>query len=170
MKWYIIDKNYVEYLRIHDNNVQNIVYEDKVKPYIGIILNINDFNYYVPVSSVKPRHQNMKNSIDFFKIEDEKRLFGVLNINNMIPVYEEYITNLNYREIDKYRSFQSETEKTNYISLLTKELSIINMNEDLILKSASRLYEIKNDHPDSKLSMRCCNFKLLEEKAKEYKK
>jgi len=170
MDWYIIDKDYVKYLHNYDNRVENIDYGEKTKPYIGIILKINDFNYYVPVSSAKPKHRNWKNSVDLFKIEDNSGLFGVLNINNMIPVSDEYLTKLKYSEIEKYRSFNSESEKINYIRLLTKELNIVDSNEDLILKNANKLYEIKNNFPESKISMRCCNFKLLENESKKYKK
>ncbi len=40
----VIDKDYVEYLKLFDNKVQNIDYKDKLKPYIGIILNVNNLS------------------------------------------------------------------------------------------------------------------------------
>ncbi len=53
LKWYIVDKDYVNYLRKYDNKVENIDYTDKLKPYIGILVTINEINYYVPISSAK---------------------------------------------------------------------------------------------------------------------
>lgn len=36
-----------------DDKVENINYNDKLKPYLGILININNMNYYVPISSAK---------------------------------------------------------------------------------------------------------------------
>ena len=53
LKWYIADKDYISYLKQYDDKVENINYSAKLKPYIGIVVNINEFNYYVPISSAK---------------------------------------------------------------------------------------------------------------------
>ena len=45
LKWYIADKEYVNYLRQFDEKVENIDYNTKLKPYIGILITINEFNY-----------------------------------------------------------------------------------------------------------------------------
>lgn len=55
LKWYIVDKEYVNYLKKYDNKVENITYNARLKPYIGIIISINKFNYYVPISSAKEK-------------------------------------------------------------------------------------------------------------------
>ncbi len=83
LKWYIIDKEYVKYLRKADSrefNTVNIV--NKLKLYIGIVLTIHDFDYYVPISSVenKPqkieKYRKMKDDIDIVKLYDNNnRLF-----------------------------------------------------------------------------------------------
>lgn len=57
LKWYIIDKEYVKYLRKADSRVQYSEYSNKLKPYIGIVLTIHDFDYYVPISSVGNKPQ-----------------------------------------------------------------------------------------------------------------
>ena len=67
LKWYIVDKEYVSYLKQYDDKVENINYSTKLKPYIGIIININEFNYYVPISSAKPKHYKIKEGMDFIK-------------------------------------------------------------------------------------------------------
>lgn len=36
LRWYIVKKDYVNYLQKYDNKVANIDYKVKLKPYIGI--------------------------------------------------------------------------------------------------------------------------------------
>ncbi|MCD6436116.1 MAG: type III toxin-antitoxin system ToxN/AbiQ family toxin, partial [Clostridiales bacterium] len=129
MKWYIADKDYVKYLKTIDGKVQDIDYGNSLKPYLGILINVNGFNYYVPISSADKPHKvdkysRMKNSKDFHKIIDSEdgKLLAVLNINNMIPIPNEYLINLKYEEIEKYKTFESEEKKKIYIDLLRKEL------------------------------------------------
>lgn len=168
LKWYVVDKEYVNYLRKYDNKVENIDYSEKMKPYIGILLEINKFNYYVPISSVKDKHYKIKEGMDFIKIKHNDKIIGVLNINNMIPIFDYNVEILKYKDIDIYRNFKSDKEKQNYISLLSLELDLINERADKIKKNALKLYNEKINNPTSNVSKRCCNFKLLEEKAKLY--
>ena len=79
MDWFVVDKEYISYL---------LKYGDKLKLHVGILLTINKYNYYVPISSAKPKHYRMSNKLDFHKLTDIKNgyLYAVLNLNNMIPV------------------------------------------------------------------------------------
>ena len=65
LQWYIVNKKYVKYLKTFDNKIENIDYQNNLKPFIGIIININNFNYYVPISSPKKKHYKMKEGIDY---------------------------------------------------------------------------------------------------------
>ena len=168
LKWYIADKEYVNYLREFDNKVENIDYNAKLKPYIGILLTINEFNYYVPISSAKEKHYRIKEGMDFIKIKQDDRIIGVLNLNNMIPISDKNVKCLKYKEIEKYREFSNDKEKKLYISFLSFELDLINNKLEKIKKSAIKLYNEKINNPESNISKRCCNFKLLEEKSKLY--
>ena len=52
---YIVSDKYIKYLRqfddkIYDNKEENRIHERK---YLGIVLAINNFNYYIPMSSPK---------------------------------------------------------------------------------------------------------------------
>ena len=102
MKWYVVDKKYVNYLKEFDDKIENINYNDKLKPYIEILLIIDEINYYVPISSVKEKHYKMKEDIDFIKIMQNDRILGVLNLNNMIPIDNDNVKVLKYEEIDEY--------------------------------------------------------------------
>lgn len=162
LRWYVVNKEYVDFLQKHDKRVENIDYKVKLKPYIGIIIKINDFNYYVPISSVKEKHYKMKEDMDFIKIIQNNKILGVLNLNNMIPILDEDIAILKYKDIAQFRNFNSEKDRKLYISFLSLELKLINKKANKIRKLALKLYEERQNNPNSKISQRCCDFKLLE--------
>ena len=164
MDWYVVDKNYIQYLLQFDKNVGFINYGSRLKLYLGIVLKVENFFYYVPISSAKEKHKNMKNSLDFQKIQDENKLYAVLNLNNMIPVPDSCITQLKYNQIEKFRDFNSEKSRIDYIYLLQKEKNIIDGLENLIKDKTQKLYDKCKKFPNSQFAARCCNFRLLEEK------
>lgn len=172
MNWYVVDKDYIRYLEKFDFKVGYIDYGNKLKLYIGIVLEIEQIKYYIPISSNKLKHQNMINKLDFHKVENSKtgQVYAVLNINNMIPVPDKYVTQLKYNEIDKFREFSSEKEKMNYILLLQKEKNAIDEIQDILINKAKKLYTKCKEMPEGKLAKRCCNFSLLEVKSREYMK
>lgn len=165
MHWAIIDTNYVNYLSQFDNKVGKVNYNNRLKLHIGILFTINSHNFYVPISSAKPKHAKMKNSLDFHKIQDETQCYAVLNLNNMIPVPNRYVTLLTYNQIDQYRFFSSLKEKNDYIYLLQKEMNIILSIESTIKHKAEKLYRTCSNYPTSHIAQRCCNFHLLEIKS-----
>lgn len=111
----------------------------------------------------------MNEDMDFIKIMENDRILGVLNLNNMIPIDNENVRILKYKEIDEYRKFKNDKEKSLYISFLSFELGLINDKIEKIKSNAIELYNEKLNRPNSKISKRCCNFRLLEEKCKKYK-
>ena len=108
----------------------------------------------------------MKDKIDFVRLIHKNKILGVLNLNNMIPVLEKDIAYLRYEEIGQYRTFRNEKEEELYIALLSLELSIMNKKIEKIKGNAYKLYYEKVNNPMSKVAMRCCDFKVLEEKCK----
>ena len=170
MNWYVIDKSYVKYLLQYDSKVGNVEYSNKLKLHIGILLETNGYKYYVPVSSPKPKHSRMKNSIDFHKVLDPKdgMLYAVINLNNMIPVPDGCVTQLKYDKVSQYRYFADQKEETNYIYLLQKEKGIIDSFSDILESKAKKLRWKVEENPASPLAQRCCNFSLLEELSKKY--
>ena len=88
-----VDSDYCDYLRKFDNKVAYNKYEKELRPFIGILFEIDTCKYFAPLSSPKPKHKKMKNMIDFFKIKDGE--LGAVNFNNMIPV-----TDNNYTLVD----------------------------------------------------------------------
>lgn len=112
----------------------------------------------------------MSNGLDFHKLQDESSgyLYAVLNINNMIPVPNSCVTQLKYNQLENFRSFSNEKEKTDYVYLLQKEKNLIDNVQDILQDKALRLYQKCISLPNSSLASRCCNFKMLEEKCNSY--
>ena len=88
-----LDAKYCDYLRKFDDKVPYNYGEKELRPFIGILFEIETCKYFAPLSSPKPKHKRMKNMIDFFKIKDGE--LGAVNFNNMIPV-----TDRNYTLVD----------------------------------------------------------------------
>ena len=88
----------------------------------------------------------------------------------MIPVPANCLTQLKYNQVESFRSFSNEKEKTDYIYLLQKEKLIIDKIALILQSKAQKLYQKCLDKPNSSLAVRCCNFLLLEEKCKCYNK
>ena len=55
MDWFVVDKKYISYLLKYDSHVGYVEYGDKLKLHVGILLTINKYNYYVPISSAKTK-------------------------------------------------------------------------------------------------------------------
>ena len=159
LKFYIVTEEYMSYLKKYDEKVMDNRGIKNKRPYIGVLFEIDRKKYLAPLSSPKPKHLTMKNSLDFVKINQGK--FGVINLNNMFPVIEEVIIekNINLEEDNKYKE------------LLVNQLDWCNKmeNRDNIYRKAEKLYkEILNKKEQSRFWNRCCDFSLLEEKAIEF--
>ena len=149
-----IREEYVEYLRQKEPNV--FINKNESRPYVGIVLTINDYTYYVPLSSPKVKHKKMKNTKDFHKIANGS--YGVINFNRMIPVPKECIIHFDF----------ANEPNALYRALLQKQYRYISDIEDVIIKKSNNIYNIFNK-PDNELSSfdlkikkRCCDFELLE--------
>ncbi|MDU2702388.1 MAG: type III toxin-antitoxin system ToxN/AbiQ family toxin [Veillonella sp.] len=150
MRIYRIKDEYIEYLKKYDGKVANNKKEKR--PYVGIVLEVNGFQYFAPLTSPKPKHEKMKNKLDFIKLSDGK--LGAINLNNMIPVNSNVVINM---DINKDCDIK-------YRELLKDQLEFINSNAKLIQGQANKLY-IKVTEFNSFIKERCVNYKLLEEKA-----
>ena len=84
LKLYEINPKYIKYLAQYQEHIFISDGNKASRKYIGIVLQINGMNYFAPLSSFKPKHKKMKESVDFIKIRD----YAVININNMVPVPE----------------------------------------------------------------------------------
>ena len=158
-----VDSNYCDYLRKYDNKVSYNKNEKELRPFIGILFQIDTCKYFAPLSSPKAKHKNMKNTVDFLKIKNGE--LGAVNFNNMIPVKED-----NYILIDLNKD-TSNIEEIKYQKLLREQLNWLNENYNQVKNKAFKLYQLYNNEKlPQNIKSRCCNFKLLEKKCKEYNK
>ena len=169
---YSISDKYIQYLRNFDSKV----YDNKegnrkhTRKYIGVVLNINNFDYFVPFSSPKNSDYDdaacskiKKSIIPIVRIIDKDKygnytLYGTLRISNMIPVP--------ISEITPY--FVKNEKDKKYKDLILAEIEFIRKNSDKIIKNAKVLYERKERDMDIKYLKNTVNFKFLERKCLEY--
>ena len=136
--------------------------KNEKRPYVGVVHTINQVNYYIPLSSPKPKHKKMKNAKDFHKIKNGE--YGVLNFNKMIPVNKQCIIEFDFKDEadEKYRM------------LLQNQYKAINSMEDIIKRKSENLYKLFHaqdsclTRADMAVKERCCNFGLLEQMCRDY--
>lgn len=139
MKLYSVSSEYINYLResfprVYSNKDKISVHTRK---YLGVVLEINTYKYYIPLSSPKPKHDYIiindnkivrKDSLIVMRIVsgvgENKILKGTLQIGTMIPVPE--------TEISLYNIKQENDLK--YKELITEEIAYIRKNEHRIIK------------------------------------
>lgn len=126
-----VDSDYSDYLRQFDNKVAYNKHEKELRPFIGILFEIDTCKYFAPLSSPKPKHRKMKNMIDFFKIKDGE--LGAVNFNNMIPV-----TDKNYTLVDLNKETLTIAE-LKYQKLLKEQLSWLNAHYRQVKNKSFRL-------------------------------
>ena len=161
--FYTVDRNYIKYLSRFEKHVS--YNKDEIghsRPYLGIVLRIEEFEYFVPLYSYKEHYGKYKNNPSFFFIYDRKKKpLAIIKFSAMVPVpkYINVTSLLEYNEQDK-----------KYKSLISAEYRYINSNKEEIYKRANKMYMAVTKHKNNFLRTIACNFKLLEEKSLKYKK
>lgn len=155
LQFYNVDDKYIEYLYNFDNKVP--YNKNSKRPYIGIVLEINDVKYFAPMFSPKQQHSKYKANATYIRIGEK---MGIIKLNNMIPVND-----VNLKRID-FNSIQD----PKYKNLLIQQNNFIQLNTEKIRDVANKLYKFVTEDKKEFFVNLCCNFKLLEEKSKLYKK
>lgn len=131
-KLYYISEEYIDYLRQFDSKVAYNKNEKELRPFIGVLFEIEDCEYFAPLASPKPKHKKMKNTLGFFKIKNGE--LGAINFNNMIPVREN-----NYNLVDLSKEALT-MQEAKYQKLLKEQLSWLNSNYDQLKTKSYKLY------------------------------
>ncbi|MDL2295458.1 type III toxin-antitoxin system ToxN/AbiQ family toxin [Lachnospiraceae bacterium OttesenSCG-928-E19] len=161
MQFYNITDSYITYLKTFDNTVS----DNKVmsRPYVGIVLEINEVKYFAPFSSPKPKHQRMKNGKDFRKINGG--IYGAINLNNMIPVVDNALIKIDINNLVDVQ----------YKRLLQNQYNCIRSDKIQIQNVATKLHALiftddaNLTAQDLKVKQRCCNLPVLETASKSYR-
>lgn len=162
LKFYIVPNSYVDYLQKAEiqkrgfSRVPNLDYGEnrKQKFVCGIVLNINNINYFAPITSYKDKKP------DNFLILNSNgdKVVSSLRFNYMFPVPMEILTLYSFKTISDAK----------YRTLVQQEYRYCVDNQEDIRKSAYRTYKRVLLGKDKGLVHNSCDFLLLEEKCQEY--
>ena len=161
LSFYIADKEYCDFLRQKDPCVPYTMDRKENRPFVGVVIEVNDIKYYAPLTSPKPKHKKMKNMVDFHKINGGE--WGAINFNNMIPIHRNCLKNIDVQKLS-----DTSDEDMKYKNLLNNQLSWCNANKNVIITKAEKLYNEVIKEENTVLTKRCCDFKLNEIRYKEY--
>ena len=162
---YKIDMKYIRNLHKIDDKVLSVSPQTGKdnRVFIGIVVICGEHKYCIPLSSPKPKHLKMKNTMDFSKIEIDGKLMGVLNFNLMIPIEEEQLQPL---DLKIYRRDRESIK--HYKNLCRKELQWCCDHSEIICNKANTLYKAFLSGTDFKGIDRCLDFKRLEDACRKY--
>ena len=170
LKLYTIDDEYIKYLYSYDDKVmfwEGDNYSTDRK-YIGVVLEINSYKYFAPLSSPKDsdyyyingEKKIRKNTIPIIRlVTDKQLLLGKIKLSNMIPVKDENIA-----------LYDINAEKdTKYKDLILDEIICIRKCKKEIMKNAEILYNQKaGNYKNIKYLDSTINFKMLEYACSKY--
>ncbi|WP_455037109.1 type III toxin-antitoxin system ToxN/AbiQ family toxin [Leptotrichia massiliensis] len=122
----ILTSSYLAYLSSYESKVS----KKTDRPFIGVILKVENREYFAPLSSPKEKHKKMRETMDIIKIKNGK--LGVINLNNMIPVLNHYksMVKVNLSMLKKSDNINDKK----YYLLLDKQLKFCNESIKKFLK------------------------------------
>jgi len=154
LKLYRVSDRYIHFLKGTDQRVQDN--KDRRRPYVGVVLFVGEFQYFVPMESPKPNHANIKSGVHIMRIGNGT--LGLLGFNNMIPVHNSALILF---DIDK------ESDQK-YAELLRRQVTFLNRHKADVLDHASKTYYKATSGNNKFLQKICCDFKKLERACKRY--
>ena len=154
LRLYRIREGYIEYLHSKDHRVQ--YNKGEKRPYLGVVLEVGEHKYFVPMESPKPNHVNIKSNVHIMRIDGGK--YGLLGFNNMVPAKDFFLVPFDIAaEPDEH-----------YRNLLWNQLNFCNVHKEEIREHARKTYEGVTVKHTPFLVKICCDFKLLEQEYVKY--
>ena len=161
MDFYYANEDYVDFLQTYEKDkrgftrVPNIKYNTHKKFIFGSVLTINDFKYYVPISSkIKKGEGNLLIRTD----DNGRNIKGTMRFLFMFPIPDNMISLLKINEVADIR----------YKALLQKEYEFCKKNSKAITKKALNVYKKVTSGKFETLSHSSCDFKILEDAYAEF--
>ena len=156
LRIYRVSEQYIRYLNSRDSKVQ--YNKGNRRPYVGVVLRVGGYKYFVPMESPKPNHVNIKPGKHILKLDKGK--MGMLGFNNMVPVHEDALIIM---DIDK----ESDAK---YRELLKRQASLCNrMKADILHQASATYFDVVNKKNKFLMGI-SCDFKVLEMACKKYRK
>lgn len=151
--FYTVNTDYLEYLYQIDSEVYyNSSYRNSIKPFVGIIVGIENYNYFIPISSAKEKHKKWRNVSDehfliyelidsnitisgdvykYYSDDEKMHILSILDIKKMIPVPTGFYERIEFDELDDKR----------YKDLFEKEYAFCLKAKTKILRKVEKLYQ-----------------------------
>lgn len=157
-------------MNIDNKNVMSISSQHRKNKriFVGIIVMLDHHKYCIPLSSVegKNKYQKMSNNLTFRKITNTNgEVIGALNINNMIPVRDEYLIPF---DIKIYPS--DDKKQREYKKHCMEELRWCREHEDEIVMLARELHRMVCNGVPFKKRKICPDYRLLEKECDKAKR
>lgn len=176
--FYNVDTRYLQYLNTIEPEVQFTQEKDYTqKPFLGILVIIETYTYFIPLTSGKPKHAKWKNvgsahyliyeqvkktelrKRDIFKSiseTDALKIFAALDLKKMIPVADGLYSQIEFAKLEDQK----------YADLLEKEYRFCQKIQDGILSKVTQIYREQKE--TGKVYPMYCNFSRLEDACNQY--
>ncbi len=176
--FYTVDPDYLAYLYHIDSEVYfSESYRKKTKPFVGILVGIEEFNYFIPLSSAKSKHLKWKNyAADHIIVHEliekgqatknqlikpynktyDLHLLSILDFKKMIPAPEGFFEVIDFDTISNQA----------YKFLLLKEYVFLEARQEKVLKNAVSFYN--KQKTTKRIYPATCNFERLEQAMQDW--
>lgn len=154
LRLYHVSDKYIRFLKSRDSRVQDN--KNRHRPYVGIVLHVGAYRYFVPMESPKPNHAKIKSGPHIMRLDGGA--LGLLGFNNMIPVHDSALIDFNVNGITDVK----------YAEMLRHQISYINRKKADVLDHAAKTYYRATTGKNKFLVDICCDFKRLEKACKQY--
>ena len=154
LNFYDVKEDYAEYLRKFERRIPNIHYASNNKFVCGIVLTVNGFDYFAPISS-----NTAKQRTSLLILDECSKPISSIKFSFMFPIPKNEVVRKDFSAI--------RAENPHYADVLTKEYHFCVKNEARILKKAEQIYAIGCNRSHW-LAENCCDYKLLESKYTEW--
>lgn len=174
-KLYSVSDRYISYLREKVPNVYSNKMDTRVhtRKYLGVVLRVGKYHYYVPMSSPKPTDYQVagdnivikKSIVPIMRVvvknaKGEKELKATLRLSHMIPVPD---SELELYDLDNEQDIA-------YKDLVQNEIIFIRKNQDKISANAKLIYKQKlGNDVSARYVNSALDYRLLEELCEQFK-
>lgn len=156
LSFYIVDKKYIDFLQAEEKSkrgfthIPNMEYGNRQQKFIcGVVLEIKEISYYVPISSYKKQQND--NILIEVSGDTHEPVKGSLRFNYMFPAPAQCVTELVISD-----------EEVKRRNLLNKELRFILDNESRIRNKAKQTYSKVINKFNDNIVKNSCDFSILE--------
>lgn len=159
--FYYVEEDYIQFLKKTEiekrgfTTVPNMTYHNHDKFVYGIVMTINDVEYYVPFSHYdKQQEDNILIKVDYHK---KIKVAGSLRFNYMFPVPRRCLIPVDFSEFEEKRKVLLRKEYKSCLSLLSQ-----------IQRRAKKTYNRVIEGKDEELAKNSCLFSILEDACRDY--